>query len=140
MKLVLLGIIIAILETTIFFNGIKIVEKLYPAGKSGDFLNEEMRDNLIQAIGSLAHDRFHDDIHGAKIGNYMVSMISRDISMLGNEEIKKPIFLYSISDIDTDVAQLVKKMKEALDVFLNPLPSPQCAILPPISDFANNRI
>ena len=108
-----------ILETTIFFDGTKLIEKLYPAGKSGEFLEEAKRDSLVQAIGTLAHDRFDDEIHSAKIGTYQISMISREIMHPGDETIKKAIYMYSISDLNTDNDLLIKNMNTAMDQFLN---------------------
>ena len=108
-----------ILETTIFFEGKKLIEKLYPAGKSGEFLEKSKRDSLVQAIGALAHNRFEDEIHSAVIGSYQISMISREIQFPGDEEIVKALFMYSICDTNTDKTQLLTNMNEAMDIFLN---------------------
>ncbi len=108
-----------ILETTIFFKETKLVEKLYPAGQSGKFLEQSMRDNLVQAMGTFAHARFDDDIHSARIGNFQIGMISRQIQFPGNKEQTCPIFMYSICDGDTDKDQVLKCMNEAMDQFIN---------------------
>lgn len=108
-----------ILDTTIFFENVKLIEKLYPAGKSGEFLDQSYRDDLVQAIGTLVHDRFDDEVHSAKIGDYQISMIEREIEFPGDANIRKPLFMYSICDIKTDVNRLLSCMNEAMDQFLN---------------------
>ena len=83
-----------ILESTIYFDNIKLIERLYYAGKSGEFLDKSMRDGLVQGIGALVHNQFQDEIYSAKMGHYQISMVSREIPFPGNPDLKKPIFMY----------------------------------------------
>ena len=108
-----------ILESTVYFDNIKLIERLYPAGKSGEFLNKFMRDSLVQGIGLLVLNQFKDEVYSAKMGKYHISMVSREIPFPGNPDIKKPIFMYSIADSDTNINKLLRTMTKALDLFLN---------------------
>ena len=108
-----------ILESSIYFDNTKLIEKLYPGSKTGELLEKDLRDSLIQAIGLLAHNQFHDEVHGASIGNFQISMISREISFPGNDKVEKPLFMYSVADLDTDMPKLIKAMNDVLDQFVN---------------------
>jgi hypothetical protein len=108
-----------VLESTIMFRDVLIVEKMYPAGKTGSMLNKDIRDGLLMSLTNLAKQAFHDELESVNVGDYQILQISKPISPVGVKNQIDPLSIYTIADIKTNKKDILKSMEASLTQFLN---------------------
>ena len=109
-----------VLETTVVFKETILVEKLYPAGKNGEFLDRTIRNGLISSISNLAERAFQDELQSVNLGPYQIVQFSQEIKQ--TEKKKSPIetiSMYTIAEKNTNKKEITKCMQASMNQFLN---------------------
>ena len=107
----------AILETTISFQGDPLIERAFYS--TDDVLDKNIRNALLQAITGLAQEAFNDAIQSFTLGDYSIVLISHEISEPINPTNKVPLMMYCIVEKNTDEKAIKQCMQDAVTQFLN---------------------
>ncbi|WP_371802766.1 hypothetical protein [Candidatus Lokiarchaeum ossiferum] len=108
-----------VLETTLVFKNTVLVEKLYPAGKSGDFLTKDIRTGLLNSLTHLAERAFQDKLQNVSLGPYQIIQISQEIRQKKKDSPIDFLSMYTIAQKNTNSKEVVKCMQKAMQQFID---------------------
>ncbi len=107
----------AILETSILFQGTTLLEKQFYSTE--DVLDKKIRNSLLQAIAGLAKEAFGDTIQSFSLGSYSIVLYSHEIQEPMNPSHVETLQMYCIIEKGTDEKAIKNAMADAINQFLN---------------------
>lgn len=108
-----------VLETSLIFKDTVLVEKLYPAGKNGDFLAKEIRTGLFNSLTHLAERAFQDELQNVSLGPYQIIQISQEIRQKVKNSSIDLLSMYTIAKKETNTKEVVKCMRKTMQQFID---------------------
>ena len=107
----------AILETGILFDNEVLVETKYY--DSGNMIDKNIRNSLLQALTGFAKDAFQDEVQSFTIGDYKILNVGRDVQNPSDNSQHDRLVMFAIIEKNMDEKVVKSSLNEAVTQFLN---------------------
>ena len=108
-----------LLEVAIMFRNTVLSEKKFYLNDKDVVLDEEIRDQMLDAVVSLSTNAFGDEIQNFSINNFVILFANAQFPSLEDPEHECTIRMYGIATKDTNMKALSATMEDALFQFVN---------------------
>jgi hypothetical protein len=108
--------IMPIFKNTFFFDGTKLLETSLTEESAGNPEGLDL-EKFEKKIVNMIQKEVNREIQTKNVGNYHLSLISRQITFPGKSGISKPLILYVICDSTINNQKLKTYMNELMNLF-----------------------